>query len=28
VCTACSADHFSHRRDGLGGLQALLVGVG
>jgi YfiH family protein len=28
VCTACSAEHFSHRRDGLGGLQALLVGVG
>jgi hypothetical protein len=27
VCTACSADHFSHRRDGLGGLQALLVGL-
>jgi YfiH family protein len=28
ICTACSSEHFSHRRDGLGGLQALLVGVG
>ena len=28
ICTACSAEHFSHRRDGLGGLQALVVGVG
>jgi hypothetical protein len=27
VCTACSVEHFSHRRDGLGGLQALLVGL-
>jgi copper oxidase (laccase) domain-containing protein len=25
VCTACSADHFSHRRDGLTGLQTMLV---
>jgi YfiH family protein len=25
VCTACSADHFSHRRDGTTGLQAMLV---
>jgi YfiH family protein len=25
VCTACSPDHFSHRRDGRGGLQALIV---
>jgi purine-nucleoside/S-methyl-5'-thioadenosine phosphorylase / adenosine deaminase len=28
ICTACSAGHFSHRRDGRGGLQALLVGLG
>jgi len=25
VCTACSPDHFSHRRDGLTGLQTMLV---
>jgi YfiH family protein len=25
VCTACSADHFSHRRDGRTGLQTMLV---
>ena len=25
VCTACSPDHFSHRRDGRTGLQAMLV---
>jgi YfiH family protein len=25
VCTACSADHFSHRRDGVTGLQTMLV---
>lgn len=25
VCTACSPDHFSHRRDGRSGLQAMLV---
>jgi YfiH family protein len=25
ICTACSADHFSHRRDGRTGLQAMLV---
>ena len=28
VCTACSPDHFSHRRDGLTGLQAMLVAAG
>lgn len=27
ICTACSAECFSHRRDGRGGLQALLVGL-
>jgi purine-nucleoside/S-methyl-5'-thioadenosine phosphorylase / adenosine deaminase len=27
ICTACSAEYFSHRRDGRGGLQALLVGL-
>jgi purine-nucleoside/S-methyl-5'-thioadenosine phosphorylase / adenosine deaminase len=25
VCTACSDDHFSHRRDGRTGLQAMLL---
>jgi copper oxidase (laccase) domain-containing protein len=25
ICTACSADHFSHRRDGRTGLQTMLV---
>jgi YfiH family protein len=25
ICTACSADHFSHRRDGRTGLQAMLL---
>jgi polyphenol oxidase len=25
VCTACSPDHFSHRRDGVTGLQTMLV---
>ncbi|MDQ1516211.1 MAG: purine-nucleoside/S-methyl-5-thioadenosine phosphorylase / adenosine deaminase [Actinomycetota bacterium] len=25
VCTACSSDHFSHRRDGRTGLQTMLV---
>jgi copper oxidase (laccase) domain-containing protein len=25
VCTACSGDHFSHRRDGRTGLQTMLV---
>lgn len=25
TCTACSADHFSHRRDGRTGLQVMLV---
>ena len=28
VCTACSPGHFSHRRDGLTGLQAMLVAAG
>ena len=27
VCTACSPDHFSHRRDGHTGLQAMLVAL-
>ena len=25
ICTACSTDHFSHRRDGHTGLQAMLL---
>ena len=25
VCTACSPDHFSHRRDGTTGLQTMLL---
>jgi YfiH family protein len=27
ICTGCSAQHFSHRRDGRGGLQALVVEI-
>jgi copper oxidase (laccase) domain-containing protein len=28
ICTYASADHFSHRRDGVTGRQALIVTLG